>query len=372
VTSAGGAGIDVALRRVVVGYRVVGVVWLWLLAAVVLATETVDVWPVVGAGALATLWSGATVVVGVRRPTVFQSISWLTADAAVSGLVIALATVAGAERGFVGGYPFSTVLLASYGGGLRASLPVAAYLSAVSFFRLGAGDAIGSALIYVVGAAVTAWGMGVLARNEDQRRSLEQRLADERTERLRSQERAETAATLHDGVLQTLALIQRRAADPAAVAGLARRQERDLRDWLSGRTTGSAAATLAGAIKNMAAVVEEDHNLTVEVVTVGDADQSPGVDALITATAEALRNVAKHAGVATASVYAEVGADSAAVFVRDRGAGFDPATVPADRRGISESIVGRMRRHGGSAEIRSVPGTGTEVILRVPLTSDDT
>ena len=365
-------GLDVALRRVVVGYRVVGVVWLWLLAAVVLATETVDIWLVAAACALATAWTIATVVAGVRRPTVFQSIAWLTADAAVSGLVIGLATAAGAERGFTGGYPFSTVLLAAYGGGLRTSLPVALYLSAVSFARLGATEAIGSALIYLAGAAVSAWGMGVLARNENERRTLEQRLADERAERLRSQERAETSAALHDGVLQTLALIQRRADDPGAVAGLARRQERDLRDWLGGRRRrpagGEGAETLSEALKDMAASLEADHPLTVDVVTVGDAPMSDDMAALVDAACEALRNVAKHAGVTSASLYAEAAAGAATVFVRDRGPGFDVEAVPGDRRGIAESIIGRMQRHGGTAQIRATAGAGTEVELRLPLT----
>ena len=364
-------GLDVALRRVVVGYRVVGVVWLWLLAGVVAATENIDPWAVLGAAGLATVWTAATVVVGVRRPAFFQTIAWLTADAAVSGLVLGIASAAGAERGFTGGYPFSTVLIASYGGGLRASLPVALYLAVVSFFRLGAGEAVGSALIYLAGAAVSAWGMAVLAGNEEERRRLEQHLADERAERLRSQERAETAATLHDGVLQTLALIQRRSDDPVAVAGLARRQERDLRDWLSGRRRrlggGEGAETFAEALKDMAAGIEADHALTVDVVTVGDVTLRGDVEALVDAACEALRNVAKHAGVPSASLYAEVSPDSAAVFVRDRGPGFDIAAVPGDRRGIAESIVGRMGRHGGSAEVRSTPGAGTEVELRLPL-----
>jgi signal transduction histidine kinase len=366
-SSAEGVGVDVALRRVVVGYRVVGVVWLWLLATVAMVTETgVVVWPVLTTGFLATAWTGVTVWLGLRRPHLLASPLWLTADAAVSGLVIGLSTVAGAERGFTGGYPFSTVLIAAYASGLRGSLLVAVYLAGVSLLRLGAGDAIGSALIYLAGAAVSAWGMGVLERNEEQRRRLEQRLADERAERLRSQERAETAAALHDGVLQ------RRAADPVEVAGLARSQERDLRDWLSGARRGPAGAeqaeSFSAAVKDMAAGIEAEHALAVDVVTVGDTDIGPAVEAMVTAACEALRNVAKHAGVTSASVYAEVAGDAAAIFVRDRGRGFDPRVVPSDRRGISESIVGRMDRHGGTARVHSTLDQGTEVELRLPLT----
>ncbi len=51
------------------------------------------------------------------------------------------------------------------------------------------------------------------------------------------------------------------------------------------------------------------------------------------------------------------------MFVRDRGSGFDPLAVPADRRGLRESIIGRMERHGGTATVRSNAGSGTEVEL---------
>jgi signal transduction histidine kinase len=362
-----GVGVDVALRRVVVGYRLVGTLWVWLLAAVVLATETVELWPVLATGGVATIWAGATVWVGVARPQVFSSVWWLAADAVVSGLVLSLSAQAGADRGFTRGYPFSTVLLTAYAGGHRGAFVVAAYLSLVSFRELGSGDAIGPTLIYLAGAGVTAWAMQLLRRNEEQRRQLEQRLADERTERLRAEEREETGRTLHDGVLQTLALIQRRADDPAAVAGLARRQERDLRDWLSGGVRTGAGSTFAEAVKDLSAEIEAEHGLQVDVVTVGDAAMNAPREALVAAAAEAVRNVAKHAGVATASVYAEVTDTAITVFVRDRGGGFDVATVPADRRGISESILGRMRRHGGTAEIRTAPGEGTEIALHLPL-----
>lgn len=190
-------------------------------------------------------------------------------------------------------------------------------------------------------------------------------LREERAQRIRSDERAEMAAHLHDSVLQTLSLIQRRAGDDREVAHLARRQERELRDWLAGRAgsgTGDAA-TLSDALRRLAAEVEERHDVTVEVVTVGDTTLDEHVDAVVRAASEAAVNAAKFAGTGRVDVYAEAGEDRVEVFVRDRGAGFDPAAVPADRRGVRESIVGRMERHGGMAEIRSAPGEGTEVEL---------
>jgi signal transduction histidine kinase len=190
-------------------------------------------------------------------------------------------------------------------------------------------------------------------------------LADERAERIRSQERAELAAHLHDSVLQTLALMQRRADNPREVAGLARRQERELRAWLNGGRPLGERGTLAAALELAASEVEEDHGVAVDVVTVGDCPLDAGAEAIVAATREAVVNAAKFAGPEPVSVYAEVGEERVEVFVRDRGPGFDPGAVPADRRGVRESIVGRMRRHGGDAIVHTGAGTGTEVELRL-------
>jgi phage shock protein PspC (stress-responsive transcriptional regulator) len=187
-------------------------------------------------------------------------------------------------------------------------------------------------------------------------------LSAERAERIRSQERAEVAAHLHDSVLQTLALMQKRAGDPREVAGLARRQERELRAWLNGGRP-EPGDSLAVSLEAMAAEVEETHGVPVDVVAVGDAPLDARAQALVAAAREALVNAAKFAGDGPLSLYAEVDEQHAQVFVRDRGPGFDPEAVPADRRGVRESIVGRMERHGGRAVVHSTPGQGTEVEL---------
>jgi signal transduction histidine kinase len=194
-------------------------------------------------------------------------------------------------------------------------------------------------------------------------------LTEERSERIRSQERAEVAAHLHDSVLQTLALVQR-SDDPQEVAALARRQERELRAWLSGRAAPGAAARLAPALEAAAAEVEERHGVPVEVVVVGDRDLDAATDAVVAATREAMTNAAKFGGGSPVDVYAESSDGRVQVFIRDRGPGFDPASVPGDRRGVRESIVGRMRRHGGRARITSSPDSGTEVELDLPARPD--
>lgn len=188
-------------------------------------------------------------------------------------------------------------------------------------------------------------------------------LTSERAERIRSQERAEVAAHLHDSVLQTLAMVQRRAGEPQEVAAIARRQERELRAWLAARPAPGQAARLAPALEAGAAEVEERYGVPVEVVVVGDRPLDPAVEALIAAAREAMTNAAKFGAGSTVDVYAESSNGRSSVYVRDRGPGFDPARVPEDRRGVRESIIGRMERHGGRATITSAGGTGTEVKL---------
>lgn len=362
-----GEGLVLALRRVVVGYRIVGLVWLWLLIAVALRDSREHWALMVGAALLATVWTVATVSVSGRAPVILRSPWWISVDIGVSAALIVMSSTVSPSRGLFGGYPFSTVLVAGFGTGYPGAFASALALSAVAVARLGAG-AINSSLVYLAGAGVTVWGFDVLRRNDAQRRALEQRLTAEEAERARSQERADTAAALHDSVLQTLALIQRRSDDPAAVASLARRQERDLREWLTGRGRlgGATEKTFAAAVADAAADVERDYPITIEVVTVGDANLDQRLAALVAATREALINVAKHAAVSTASLYAEVSDGQAVAFVRDRGRGFDTAAVPDDRRGISESIVGRLERHGGTARISSSAGSGTEIELVMP------
>jgi signal transduction histidine kinase/phage shock protein PspC (stress-responsive transcriptional regulator) len=189
-------------------------------------------------------------------------------------------------------------------------------------------------------------------------------LEAERAGLVRATERAEIAAHLHDSVLQTLALIQRRAGSEHDVVRLARAQERELRGWLY-RDPGRDSGRLSTGIQTAAADVEDSLGHAVEVVTVGDCAMNERLEAMVQAAREAMLNAARHGGGAV-SVYLEVTDDAAEVFVKDRGPGFDPASIPADRLGVRQSMIGRMRRHGGTATIVSSPD-GTEVRLRLPL-----
>jgi signal transduction histidine kinase/phage shock protein PspC (stress-responsive transcriptional regulator) len=195
-------------------------------------------------------------------------------------------------------------------------------------------------------------------------------LVAERQARIRAEERADIAARVHDSVLQTLALIQRRSAEPQEVVRLARVQERELRAWLfDGRAPGTLqgeGVTLAAGVQQIQQDVEAQHRVAVDAVTVGDCELDDDLEALLAAAREATVNAAKWSGADTVSLFAEVEAGAVSLFVRDRGRGFDPDAVPDDRKGLAESVRARMARRGGSAIVRSTPGEGTEIGLTMP------
>ncbi len=194
-------------------------------------------------------------------------------------------------------------------------------------------------------------------------------LNDERRERIRSEERAAIAAHLHDSVLQTLALMQRAAADPRRMVMLARRQERELRSWFYDVTAAAPRRVRWRTCEGIAAEVELDHGLPVDLVVVGDVPLDGRRRGLGRRVREAAANAAKHAGRDRVSIYIEVEPDTVTAFVRDKGVGFVPA-VTADRRGIAMSIVGRIERVGGTGRARFLAGGGTEWELLVPSRTD--
>jgi signal transduction histidine kinase/phage shock protein PspC (stress-responsive transcriptional regulator) len=219
------------------------------------------------------------------------------------------------------------------------------------------GKSAAGALAIVAGVAFLAWPwLGRLTTD----------LKFEQRERIRSQERADFAAHLHDGVLQTLALIQRRAEDPKEVRAMARRQERELREWLFEDPSTKQIDSVGTLLRRELAAVEDDHQVRVEVVSSGDAPLDDAARALVAAGREAVVNAARHAKVDKIDVYMQADAEAVELFVRDRGVGFDAESVEADRHGVADSIKGRVERAGGTATVRTAPGEGTEIELRVP------
>jgi len=248
---------------------------------------------------------------------------------------------------------------------LRAGLGAVVAAAGVAVMLLGPNREVlrplGGVFLVIAGAVVVfgPWWLHV-ARD----------LLDERQARALAEERADIAARVHDSVLQTLALIQRQADRPAQVVKLARAQERELRSWLfEGHVPGSAdqdEATLAVAVQRIQRDVEALHEVPVEAVVVGDCELDDGLRSLVEAGREATVNAAKWSGAPVVSLFVEVEPDDVRMFVRDRGVGFVEDQVAADRRGLAESIRGRMARHGGEAQVRSTPGAGTEIVLTMP------
>jgi signal transduction histidine kinase/phage shock protein PspC (stress-responsive transcriptional regulator) len=318
---------------VAIGAVALGIVFL----AQRLLGSSVLFWPVLlGVVGLAVLW---------RQADEAQRERWLDS----SGRIDFLRAVVGS-----GG-------AASYA---RLAAGVGLLLSALVLFALQTGDAgqLGLARDVVLAGVLGVGGLALMIGPWLFR--LTGDLSEERAARVRSQERADLAAHLHDSVLQTLALIQKHADDGRTVATLARAQERDLRSWLYADER-APDTSVASALRAAAAEVEDGHGVPVEVVVVGDAPASERWEPLVLAAREAMVNAARHSGAAQVDVYAECGPGAVDVFVRDRGRGFDEAVIPADRHGVRNSIQDRMRRHGGTAVVRTAPGEGTEVRLHM-------
>ena len=299
----------------------------------------------------------------------------------VIGLMIALAQIT--PSGFTSlSWPLGFVLAGGLIAWSRGNEDEVGGLSTVARIVAGIAVAVGGIIAFaalsisftqaivtlIVGLAIVAGVVLVAAPSVVQ---MGRSLDDERLDRIRLDERARISAHLHDSVLQTLTLIQQSADDPARTAQLARRQERELRGWLYGPTSTSPDGLLLGpALENAALEIEEMHNVTIDVVAVGDSGEAIGSGgaALLAAAREAMINAAKHAEVHRIDVFVERGPRSIEVFIRDTGIGFDPETIGSRRRGLTESIEARMARAGGSATIHSAIGEGTEIELVLPIT----
>lgn len=308
------------------------------------------------------VWGLATSLDQMRRHG--SDPTWITAgDALLASYALLAPDAAGSSDFFYGGFPGVAVAIAAVRG-RRWGWVVAGVLSAVTLARFEVADLgdvlsrLSQLVTYLMLAGIVGWAVHVIYQTDAARRLAEEAEA-------RAEAKSRVAAHLHDSVLQTLALIQRESADAARVVSLARRQERDLRDWLVG-AAGVESAHLAEAIRQVAAEIEDSYRVKVEVVTVGDGPLHPAAQALVAAAREAMINAAKHSGAGVVSVYVEADGSQLRLFVRDRGVGFDPEGVAFDRRGLHDSIVRRVAQAGGTAEIRSTPGQGTEIRLEVP------
>jgi signal transduction histidine kinase len=361
---------ELVLRRVAHGTRLVGLAW-WTALSVVSLVDGER-------GASNPGWVVVSIVVavgwGVVTTTLYRRDETLATSRLAVGVDIALAAgsipvsriLAESDIGLYGGFPILVVVIAAIRSQTTAILAavILALVSGGTGIVVAITDAgpltepVSQVFVYAAGAFIAAWVLATLRRSESA-------VIEAREELARSEERSRISAHLHDSVLQTLALIQKSSERAADVVGLARRQERELRSWLYG-TSEDEGGGLAESLRRAAAEVEERYGVPIDVVAVGDIDRSEVVVPLIQAGREAMVNAAKHSGSASISAFAQVDDGAAAVFVRDRGSGFDRDSVEADRRGIVDSIEGRMRSIGGAAELRTGE-RGTEWKLEVRL-----
>jgi signal transduction histidine kinase len=360
------ASLESTLLRVAAGARSIGVAWMVILGAVVL--ERQFVWRVGVVLLVAIAWGSGSLLVYRRNPSWVSAWWALAMDLAVSGAAIAVSNLGLDQNRIVGGYPLITVAIAAVRG-RRAAWVAAGVLLAVVIGSVSRNpeqnvivENLSDIIFYAAGAFTFGWSLDVLRASDRERIEAEKALIETEGRHARAEERAEISRRLHDSVLQTLALIQRQAGDESEVLRLARAQERELRGWLFA-SPGAVGGRFAERLQLQAADVEARYRCLIDVVVVGDCEVTAAVESLLAAGREAMVNAAVHAPGQRVSVYAECEDGRCRLFVRDRGPGFDLNAIPAGRAGVRDSIVGRLRAVGGSAELGT--GTGTEWRLEV-------
>jgi signal transduction histidine kinase len=365
------ADLERTLLWLATGYRVFGATWMALIGVLILRSSEDEAGrPGVLATSLAIVivWTAIGALLALQRPRLLRTWTFVVLDIIVGVFSVVAAAWADSSVIYAAGYPLAAVFGAIYArgtaGGVAAALALTgAALSRVAWVvRPDDPNQFSIAISYLFSAAAATGAIDVLRRSDRSRVAAEEALIVVQAARARADERAEVAAHLHDSVLQTLALIQRESSASDPIRRLARRQERELRQWLY-RSEDAADQGFRDAINAMTAEIDDVSVVEVETVVVGDRPMDARHEALVRAGREAAINAVKHSGAAAVSIYAEVAGGTTTLYVKDRGVGFDMAMVPDDRRGIADSIVGRIERYGGNAAVTSAPGQGTEVRL---------
>ncbi len=360
--------IESTFLAITVGYRLFAAAWLAILATVVLLGEDGADRPGIVVGTLGGVlgWTLVATLVSRARPGWVATWPFVVVEILISCFTVVAGDTAG-SAGFAGGFPLVGLFTAIYARGTVGGIAAGVALFVTQLSLLGAvrSDTAARVSFLISYLFTAAAGIGIAAalRSSDERRAeAESRLAAAEMERARAEAKTEVAVHLHDSVLQSLALIQRDGDTSEQSRRIARTQERELRAWLYLDQGGVAPAGFREGVSTLTHSVEDLTGVRIELVIVGDRPLDDRLRALLAAAREATMNAAKHAGVEEVSVYAEVAEHGVSIFVKDRGAGFDPNQASSGR-GIPDSILARMERHGGLASIRSEPGKGTEVIL---------
>ncbi|MCI0677844.1 MAG: hypothetical protein L0Z63_02210 [Actinobacteria bacterium] len=366
--------IDRTLTRVVLLMRLLG--WAWMVILVVVAMVTSSPEPdarfLIGALVIGTAGTGLTLLAAARR--FLGTPLYVAFDGVLALGLVSAGWFAGTD--FVaGGYPASWLFIVAFATSFRATIVIGVIATAVFallhlVMELDETRLFGSVQFLVV-AVVVGWAFDALrererlrVRAEEERVEAQAELAREQERSMRLEERSRIARRLHDSVLQTLKLISDTAGDPAEVRYLARVQERDLRRTIN-EYQSPHQASFRARLLDVRANTEDRYRVEIEQVIRDDAEMDDGLRVVVAATAEALNNAARHSGVRQIDLFSEIHDGVAHVSVRDRGVGFDPES--RTRGGISDSIVKPVEAVGGSVVVRSTPGQGTEVVIRVPL-----
>lgn len=368
-----GTNVDSALRRAALLFRFLAVAWLAVMVGITLFTdETARTTVVLGSfvvAAAGAAWSVRHLLMGRALTPRF-----LLVDSLVALLVAVSPQAAGAGDAFYGGYPMSAVVMVAVGLDVGWALAAAGVFSATQLVAILAAspsapslsDWISLTVMAAVVALVVALGAEFLRTAETRRARAEETLEEERrrhaVEHGRMAERVAVADDLHDSLLQTVRVLAQHSDDPDRVRSLARRQERELRNMIE-RMHGGRDGT-AAALRREASDVEDLHGVEVDVVVGGDVELDERTAELVRAAREAMVNAARHSGAPRVDVTLETGASHISVVVRDRGGGFDPATV-TDGHGLA-SLQERLLRLGGMTEVTSSPREGCEVMLTIP------
>lgn len=334
------------VRPLVIGVVLLTLGWLASFAWVALVRGLW--WPVVTVDLAwtAVLCAGQGALVG--QEALSPGTGWVAATAAASLVVVNLAW---RPRAAV---PAGGVVLAAYLAGAVAADQVNA--GVVQVGMLGVQLAVAAVLMWLVRRAGRAADDALTGYHDAERAAAVDRArrAVEREENLR----------LHDTVLATLTMVGTGSVETSTEA-LRRQAHADLA-VLTGDRPSTPDPRTGVRLDELLRTVAAEVALEVDLRAPPHVVPAPVGEAFAGACGQALVNVANHARTDRAVVALVSAGGRTTVSIVDSGTGFDPTHVRSHRFGVSEGIVGRMRRAGGDADIDSTPGAGTTVWLRWP------
>jgi signal transduction histidine kinase len=368
--------VDETLRRVVVTYRLLVTIWMWILVGAVVGTGGPGSRPILlGALMFSTAWAGLTFWAG-KATDRLGSASFLVLDGIVALALSGVGLIAGTDDFVSGGWPASWLFTVAFALTLKMTV-VASFVLLAEHVLLHLAHGLNVIRIagtfqFVVFAVIIGWAFDSLRDRERLRLRLQEELDREREEleiqreaAARHEERSSLARHLHDEVLQTFHAIEVSADRPEQVLYFVRRQTRELRRTIEEFRSPYSCSFRASLMRCRDEVEELYRGVKIREVIRTDAEVDPALEAVLGAAREAMMNAAKHAGVDQVDLYSEIEGDFVVVNVRDRGSGFD-TDGPGGRR-IATLMNERVEQAEGTVTIRSQPGRGTEVSIMAPL-----